>query len=239
MDAGIYTLPLFIPFFIQPVQFLPERTPGTRDHDGRFHAICQFDRLYYIYIFQLFWLCHWLFGCIMRKMKNLRHGRYRPNCLQTKLGLLYVYVFPYPCFFPQCQILSKGGGGREGLTGIARYGVLRVIGLLGKRMLRRVATMVEIASSREILPGPGGKKENSRQTSFSPLALSAKRTPTPTTCLAVTNNSSFQKCLHQDTQNHGAGTTAKRRIRKGVDADARPGVGAGRTGGLTCPCLRR
>lgn len=110
MDAGIYTLPLFIPFFIQPVQFLPERTPGTRDHDGRFHAICQFDRLYYIYIFQLFWLCHWLFGCIMRKMKNLRHGRYRPNCLQTKLGLLYVYVFPYPCFFPQCQILSKGGG---------------------------------------------------------------------------------------------------------------------------------
>lgn len=52
-----------------------------------------------IYIFQLFWLCHWLFGCIMRKMKNLRHGQYRPNCLQTKLGLLYVYVFPYPFFF--------------------------------------------------------------------------------------------------------------------------------------------
>lgn len=142
-------------------------------------------------------------------------------------------------FFPPVSDFEQRGGGREGLTGIARYGVLRVIGLLGKRMLRRVATMVEIASSREILPGPGGKKENSRQTSFSPLALSAKRTPTPTTCLAVTNNSSFQKCLHQDTQNHGAGTTAKRRIRKGVDADARPGVGAGRTGGLTCPCLRR
>lgn len=44
--------------------------------------------------------------------KNLRHGQYRPNCLQTKLGLLYVYVFPYPFFFPQCQILSKGGGGK-------------------------------------------------------------------------------------------------------------------------------
>lgn len=50
-------------------------------------------------------------------------------------------------------------GRREGLTGIARYGVLRVIGLLGKRMLRRVATMVEIASSREILAGAGEKKK--------------------------------------------------------------------------------
>lgn len=158
---------------------------------------------------------------------------YRPSLVSCTFTCFHI-----PVFSPSGQILSKGGG-REGLTGIARYGVLRVIGLLGKRMLRRVATMVEIASSREILPGAGGKKENSRQTSFSPPALSAKRTPTPTTCLAVTNNSSFQKCLHQDTQNHGAGTTAKRRIRKGVDADARPGVGAGRTGGLTCPCLRR
>lgn len=241
MDAGIYTLPLFIPFFIQPVQFLPERTPGTRDHDGRFHAICQFDRLYYIYIFQLFWLCHWLFGCIMRKMKKtyvtdgIGPTAYRPSLVSCTFTCFHIPVF----FSPSGQILSKGGGGGKGLTGIARYGVLRVIGLLGKRMLRRVATVVEIASSGEILPGAGGEKENSRQTSFSPLALSAKRTPTPTTCLAVTNNSSFQKCLHQDTQNHGAGRTAKRRIRKGVDADARPGVGAGRTGGLTCPCLRR
>lgn len=63
-----------------------------------------------IYIFQLFWLCHWLFGCIMRKMKNLRHGRYRPNCLQTKLGLLYVYVFPYPCFFPPVSGFEQMGG---------------------------------------------------------------------------------------------------------------------------------
>lgn len=54
---------------------------------------------------------------------------------------------------------EQRGGGREGLTGIARYGALRVIGLLGKRMLRRVATMVEIASSREILAGAGGKKK--------------------------------------------------------------------------------
>lgn len=193
-----------------------------------------------IYIFQLFWLCHWLFGRIMRKMKNLRHGRYRPNCLQTKLGLLYVYVFPYPCFFPQCQVLSKWG---EGAIERA-YGYCQIWCTSCNWPAWEKNAPTGCYNGGDCVKSGDtsrcrGKKENSRQTSFSPLALSAKRTPTPTTCLAVTNNSSIQKCLHQDTQNHGAGTTAKRRIRKGVDADARPGVGAGRTGGLTCPCLRR
>lgn len=115
MDAGIYTLPLFIPFFIQPVQFLPERTPGTRDHDGRFHAICQFDRLYYIYIFQLFWLCHWLFGCIMRKMKKtyvtdgIGPTAYRPSLVSCTFTCFHIPVF----FFPQWSDFEQRGGGGE------------------------------------------------------------------------------------------------------------------------------
>lgn len=239
MDAGIDTLPLVIPFFIQPVQFYRRglQEQGTMMVDFMPYAsltVC------IIYIFQLFWLCHWLFGCIMRKMKNLRHGRYRPNCLQTKLGLLYVYVFPYPCFFPQCQVLSKWG---EGAIERA-YGYCQIWCTSCNWPAWEKNAPTGCYNGGDCVKSGDtsrcrGKKENSRQTSFSPLALSAKRTPTPTTCLAVTNNSSIQKCLHQDTQNHGAGTTAKRRIRKGVDADARPGVGAGRTGGLTCPCLRR
>lgn len=70
MDAGIYTLPLVIPFFIQPVQFYRRglQEQGTMMVDFMPYAsltVC------IIYIFQLFWLCHWLFGCIMRKMKKL------------------------------------------------------------------------------------------------------------------------------------------------------------------------
>lgn len=134
-------------------------------------------------------------------------------------------------------------GRTKGLTGIAKYDVLRVIAPLGRRMLLPVATMVEMSASREIIVfqahrGSKGKK-HSQQTSFSPPALSAKRTPTPTACLAVTNNSSSRKSLHQGTQNHEAGTRAKRRIRKGVDFGARSGVGACQIGGTTSPCLRR
>lgn len=138
-------------------------------------------------------------------------------------------------------------GRTKGLTGIARYDVLRVIAPLGRRMLLPVATMVEMSASREIIVFQAHRgsrekrkeKKHSQQTSFSPPALSAKRTPTPTTCLAVTNNSSSRKSLHQGTQNHEAGTTAKRRIRKGVDFGARSGVGACQIGGTTSPCLRR
>lgn len=138
-------------------------------------------------------------------------------------------------------------GRTKGLTGIAKYDVLRVIAPLGRRMLLPVATMVEMSASREIIVFQAHRgsrekrkeKKHSQQTSFSPPALSAKRTPTPTACLAVTNNSSSRKSLHQGTQNHEAGTTAKRRIRKGVDFGARSGVGACQIGGTTSPCLRR
>lgn len=239
MDAGIYTLPLVIPFFIQPVQFLPERTPGTRDHDGRFHAICQFDRLYYIYfpVILVVSLVIWSYHEKNEKLTSRTVSAQLPTDQAWSLVRLRVSI---SLFFPQCQVLSKWG---EGAIERA-YGYCQIWCTSCNWPAWEKNAPTGCYNGGDCVKSGDtsrcrGKKENSRQTSFSPLALSAKRTPTPTTCLAVTNNSSIQKCLHQDTQNHGAGKTAKRRIRKGVDADARPGVGAGRTGGLTCPCLRR
>lgn len=33
------------------IQRLSERTPRTRNHDGRFHTVCKFDRLFYYYYY--------------------------------------------------------------------------------------------------------------------------------------------------------------------------------------------
>lgn len=112
MDAGIYTLPLFIPFFIQPVQFLPERTPGTRDHDGRFHAICQFDRLYYIYfpVILVVSLVIRLYHEKNEKLTSRTVSAQLPTDQAWSLVRLRVSISLF--FFSQCQVLSKGGGGK-------------------------------------------------------------------------------------------------------------------------------
>lgn len=95
----------------------------------------------------------------MRKMKKLTSRTVSAQLPTDQAWSLVRLRVSISLFFSPVSDFEQRGGGREGLTGIARYGALRVIGLLGKRMLRRVATMVEIASSREILAGAGGKKK--------------------------------------------------------------------------------
>lgn len=39
------------------IQRLSDRTPRTRNHDGRFHTVCKFDRLFYYYYYYYFRYC--------------------------------------------------------------------------------------------------------------------------------------------------------------------------------------
>lgn len=109
MDAGIY-FPPSIPLH-SPISVLSDRTPGTRDHDGRFHTIGKFDGLYF------FCGVGWLFGCHsgreekvgkMRKWKTYVTDGIGPTAYRPSLVSCTFTCFHIPIFFTSVRFCAAG-----------------------------------------------------------------------------------------------------------------------------------
>lgn len=68
-----------------------------------------------IYIFQLFWLCHWLFGYIMRKMKKLTSRTVSAQLPTDQAWSLVRLRVSISLFFSPVSDFEQRGGGGKGL----------------------------------------------------------------------------------------------------------------------------
>lgn len=120
----------------------------------------------------------------MRKWKTYVTDGIGPTAYRPSLVSCTFTCFHIPIFFTSVRFCAAGivlsgekgqwEGRTKGLTGIAKYDVLRVIAPLGRRMLLPVATMVEMSASREIIVSKhteeAGKKEKKKNTHNKPLS---------------------------------------------------------------------